>query len=210
VKAQSMKLVGVAVALMASLSSGCGEVARNGRAPVLAIIQSLEAASGAEPEEFGGTLSSDVVTLVDRPDEDGGPYLSVYPDIGQVSIRLTLRDPGIPGIGATPSTLNEVTFFRYRVAFRRADGRNTPGVDVPFPFDSALTFTVPAEGTATASFELIRHNAKQESPLAALANQATIISTIADITFYGRDQAGNDISVTGSIGIFFGNFADPD
>jgi len=29
------------------------------------------------------------------------------------------------------------------------------------------------------------------------------------VTFYGRDQAGNDVSATGSIGIVFGNFADP-
>jgi hypothetical protein len=36
-----------------------------------------------------------------------------------------------------------------------------------------------------------------------------MISTIADVTFYGRDQAGNDVSATGSIGIDFGNFGDP-
>jgi hypothetical protein len=30
------------------------------------------------------------------------------------------------------------------------------------------------------------------------------------VTFYGRDLAGNDISVTGTLGINFGNFADPD
>jgi hypothetical protein len=30
------------------------------------------------------------------------------------------------------------------------------------------------------------------------------------VTFFGRDQAGNDLSVTGSIGVQFGNFADPE
>jgi len=30
------------------------------------------------------------------------------------------------------------------------------------------------------------------------------------VTFYGHDQAGNDISATGSIGVEFGNFGDPE
>jgi len=51
--------------------------------------------------------------------------------------------------------------------------------------------------------------AKLEAPLATLRTGETFISTIADVTFYGQDQAGNELSVTGSIGITFGNFADP-
>jgi hypothetical protein len=111
---------------------------------------------------------------------------------------------------ASPSPLNAITINRYRIVYRRADGRNAPGVDVPFPFDSAMTFTVPADGEISAGFSLVRLTAKQESPLSALANSNVFIQTIADITFYGRDQAGNDVSVTGSIGISFGNFGDPE
>jgi hypothetical protein len=210
VNAQSMKLVGLAAALLAPLATGCGEVARNGRAPAIAIISQLQGASGAEPDDLGGTLRSDVVTLIERDDELGGDYYSTYNDLGEVTIRLQLRDPGIPGVPATPSPLNEVTFTRYLVTYRRADGRNTPGVDVPYPLDSAVTFTVPAEGEATAGFDLVRHTAKMEAPLAALADSSVIISTVADVTFFGRDQAGNEVIATGHIGIFFGNFADPD
>ena len=36
-----------------------------------------------------------------------------------------------------------------------------------------------------------------------------MISTIAEVTFYGRDQAGNEISVTGLLSINFGDFGDP-
>ena len=36
------------------------------------------------------------------------------------------------------------------------------------------------------------------------------ISTIADITFYGRDQVGNDVSITGSISVNFSDWADPE
>ena len=44
------------------------------------------------------------------------------------------------------------------------DGRNTPGVDVPYPFDGALTVT--ALGRAlTGDFTLVRVQAKVEAPL---------------------------------------------
>ena len=82
------------------------------------------------------------------------------------------------------------------------------GVDVPFAFDGAITTTIPANGTTTATFELVRHVAKDEAPLAALASNPAIITTIADVTFFGRDQVGNEVSAAGSILIDFGNFGD--
>ena len=50
---------------------------------------------------------------------------------------------------------------------------------------------------------------KPAAKVDALASNGMIISTVADITFYGRDQAGNDVSVAGSISVDFGNFGDP-
>jgi hypothetical protein len=183
-------------ACLAALAAGCGEFIRQDRAPVTLVIDSLVAAPGAS-QTFGGTLQSDVVT--------GG---GVFNDSGRVTIRIVMKD-----VTVTPSPINTVTINRYRVTFRRSDGRNTPGVDVPYPFDSALNFSVGPSGS-TAGFELVRHIAKNEAPLAALRDTPTlvnwlILSTVADITFYGRDQAGNELSVTGSIGVQFGDFADP-
>jgi hypothetical protein len=37
---------------------------------------------------------------------------------------------------------------------------------------------------------------------------ARFISTIAEVTFYGRDLAGNDIEATGTIQVNFGDFVD--
>ncbi len=101
-----------------------------------------------------------------------------------------------------------MTISGYHVDFIRADGHNTPGVDVPFPFDGAATGTVPETGTLELTFELVRHTAKEESPLAQLASNPNILHTIARVTFYGQDLVGNAISVTGSIGVDFGNFGD--
>jgi len=133
---------------------------------------------------------------------------TVLGDVGRITMELTLKDSGLPGASA-PSPMNRVTFSRYRVTYKRADGRNTPGLDVPFPMDSATTFTVPAEGPVTATFELVRQTAKHEAPLAALRTTDVVISTIADVAFFGRDQTGHAVTVSASIGIFFGNFADP-
>jgi hypothetical protein len=189
---------------------GCGDMATDSRSPVQLTLLSLQAASGSSPDEFGSTLHSDVITNVQQT--IGGQQVSVptiFGDNGSASFAIVLKNPGNdPENPAAPGPLNAVTITRYRVVYRRTDGRNTPGVDVPFPFDSAATVTVTVDGGST-GFQLVRTSAKQEAPLTGLANNPDIISTIADVTFFGRDQAGNDVSVTGSIGVDFGNFGDP-
>jgi hypothetical protein len=191
-------LLAACIGCTASLVAGCGDYVRQDNAPVTLVIDQLEAGAGANPQTFQGTLRSDVLTKG-----------SIFDDMGRVTMRMVLKDQGMPGFTSVPGQVNRVTITRYRVNFRRSDGRNAPGVDVPFPFESAVTFTVPPEGTAEATFELIRHTSKLEAPLAGLGGSLVLISTIADITFSGRDQAGNDVSVTGSLGVIFGDFADP-
>ena len=201
----------VVLAVCATFASACGEVARQGNSPVQVVVNSLEGASGAQPDEVGNTVRSDVITMITSPPPcaPATPCATTFNDIGEITMSLALKDPGTPLTPSAPSSLNQVTFTRYRIVYRRPDGRNTPGVDVPQPIDSALTFTVPSSGQATANFELVRHTAKHEAPLAALATNPTILSTVADISFYGRDQAGHDVQASGSIGINFGNFGDP-
>jgi hypothetical protein len=203
------KLITAMLAASCAMSAACGDFVRQGRAPVQLVIRSLVGASGATPGTFGGTLLSDVVTLVTQT-VNGQPVSSpsFFNDLGQVTMTAILKDPGQPGVDAQPSAINQVTISRYRVVYRRADGRNTPGIDVPFPFDSAVTFTVVVDGLTTAGFQLVRHTAKEEAPLAALALNPDVIATLAEVTFFGQDQAGNDVSVTGMIGVDFGNFAD--
>ena len=200
-RAMSFKLLTVAwIVSLAAMTATCGSMVGNDRSSVTLIIDSLQAASGASSTPaFSGTLQSDVLTR-------GG----IFSDPGRVTMRVIGKD-------ATDvlSLANSVTITRYLVTFTRADGRNTPGVDVPFPFDSAVTFTVtPGSTSSTAGFELIRHTAKLESPLLGLRDQNnninwTIIATLADVTFFGHDQAGRSVSASGRIGVQFGDFADP-
>jgi hypothetical protein len=58
-------------------------------------------------------------------------------------------------------------------------------------------------------FELVRHTAKEDGPLKALQASGQIVNTIADVTFYGKDQGGKSVQIVGSIGINFGDFGDP-
>jgi hypothetical protein len=184
--------LGVAVVVIAA-SVSCGSLTREGQAPSYLIIQSLGGAAGASTT-FGGNLSSDVVTKN-----------SVFSDNGQVLFLLGLKDPtSLTG----PSPANFITVERYHVEYVRTDGHNIQGVDVPYAFDGAVTVTV--SDTATATFILVRVQAKEEAPLRALggANQI-VISTIAEVTFYGHDQTGRPVSVTGKMSVNFANFADP-
>jgi hypothetical protein len=192
--------------------AGCGgDFVRDSNAPVRLVIVALQGASGAQPNEIGTVVSSDVLTLVTS---GGGctvdnPCPTIFSDPGQVELRLQLRDQGSLTNPASPSQLNAVTVTRYHVRYVRSDGRNTQGVDVPYEYDGAATFTVPADGSATAGFSLVRSQAKREAPLAPLVNNDTIITTIAYVTFYGHDQAGNEVSVTGTIDVTFANWGDP-
>lgn len=192
----------LAVLALTLLAASCGDAIRQGTGSSYLIINSLEAASGAEPNRFAGTLNSDVLTIV-----NGSP--TIFNDLGRVRLRLAMKDAGGTDLPTTPTTNNFITVNRYRVRFVRADGRNTPGVDVPYGFDGAFTATV-GTGEVTAGFELVRHVAKEEAPLRALArNYAVIISTIAEVTFYGTDQTGHEVSVSGQMLVSFGDFGDP-
>ena len=199
------------ILLLAIAATGCGEYVRDsGRAPAQPIILALQGASGAQPDKFSGTVASDVLTYVNKTiGTEQVRVPTVFNDFGAVTMRLILKDPGAAGSVALPTPLNQVTFTRYTVIYRRSDGRNTPGVDVPYPLDGGLTFTAQADKDVTATFELVRHTAKEDAPLRALLTNPVIISTVAEVTFYGRDQAGNDVSVSGRISIDFGDFGDP-
>lgn len=180
-----------AVLSLTVLSAACGDLTRQGTASSYLMITSLQASAGGSGSP-SATLQSDVRS------DDG----TIFSDSGVVELQLAMKD----ATSATaPTTANFITINRYRVRFSRADGRNTPGVDVPYGFDGAVTATV--SDKATVGFELVRHIAKLESPLEALARNFVIISTIAEITFYGNDQTGREVSVTGQMLVSFGNFA---
>jgi hypothetical protein len=205
-RARSTRLASVvALALAAPAALSCGsETVRQGQASSYLVISALEAANGAEGDspKFSGVLHSDVITFV----EDKSPI--VFTDPGRVRMRLAMKDVTNPNV---PTDNNAVTLTRYRVDFRRSDGRNAPGVDVPFGYDGAATFTISGGEEVEFAFTLIRLQTKLEPPLIGLrgAAGAITISTLADVTFFGRDQTGREVSVSGSISVNFADWDDP-
>jgi hypothetical protein len=201
--------------LLAAASAGaigCGEAVRSGRSPMVLVINRLEGASGADPATLSSVLHSDVETLVAR--SQGAEQTSVptlFADLGQAELRLALKDGGQPGSPATPTDNNLVTITRYRVSYRRADGRNVPGVDVPYAFEGAATVTLDGTGPAVIALELVRVQAKEEPPLRNLRGRggAVAISAIADVEFYGRDIVGHEIGAAGALSVVFADWADP-
>jgi hypothetical protein len=185
-----------------AFSTSCGDVVRQGTGGSFLIVSSIEGAAGAEPTDFGNTLLSDVITVVDD-------VPTFFNDIGRVTFRLGMKDPGSPTSPTTPGQNDAITINRYHVRFFRADGRNTPGVDVPYEFDGAFTLTV-SGGDASAGFTIVRNAAKMEAPLAALRFNGVVLTTIAEVTFYGADQTGHEVSATARMTIDFANFGDPE
>jgi hypothetical protein len=195
-------LVGAACVISAA---GCGgELLRTGRAPVYLVVMNMSAQAGGGTSS--GFLLSDVVILVDET--VGGvtrQVPTIVNDNATASIRVDLKNPSV-----TAAPMNTVTLTRYRVNFRRTDGRNTPGVDVPYGFDGGLGVSITAGSTQPVVFEIVRHQAKLEPPLKNLQGLGGLgfISTIAEVTFFGHDQNGNEVTVTGRLDVQFGDFAD--
>jgi hypothetical protein len=200
--------IGFVVLIVTSIS--CGDVLRQSRASSYLVIDSLAGIRGNTSVGTPATvLTSDVITNITSPAPctPAAPCPTIFSDPGQAIMHIALKDLGTAATPTTATQVNAITLNRYHVEYVRADGRNTPGVDVPYPFDGALTVTV-ATNSSTFGFELVRIIAKEEAPLIQLVRSNQFITAFARVTFYGRDQAGNDTSATGSIQVDFGNFGD--
>jgi len=187
-----------AVVLCALAMPSCSKAIRTGQSPAYLVLTSMAATKGGgSASGNSSSLSSDVVTLV--PALTGTP--TVFADSGTANFQLQMKDTL-----DTPTPNSAITLTQYHVKFTRADGRNVQGVDVPYEFDGGLAVTI--AGSGSASFTLVRVQAKTEAPLAALANNFQVISAIAEVTFYGHDQNGRAVSVSGRLNVDFSDWGD--
>ena len=132
---------------------------------------------------------------------------TVVSDSAAVTFRVQMLDP-TPVLGT--SAYNDVMLDRYTVSFTRTDGRNTPGVDVPYPFEGALSTLVSVGSASTISLVVVREVAKLEPPLSRLVDSGAevVLQTSAKIVFYGHDLANNQVTATGYLSVFFANYAE--
>jgi hypothetical protein len=198
--------LGPAAIAFALALPGCSSFLTNSTTSSFVIIDSLQASTGLAPDKLSGVLESDVVTYV-KQDQTRVP--TVYADNLVASFSLGLKNPGTGEDPIKPTTTNLITITRYHVQFIRSDGRNVQGVDVPYAFDGGVTITVTPDGVKQ-SMTLVRVQSKTEAPLSALAGAfGPALSTVAEITFFGKDQTGRDVSVVGRISVNFADYGDP-
>ncbi|HEY3885161.1 MAG TPA: hypothetical protein VGL62_08135 [Vicinamibacterales bacterium] len=200
----STATAGIAVLLGAAsaiLFSGCAQ-ARQGDSASYLIVTSLTGSNGCGASGGAGSGS-----VLDSDVQCGTTTPPVFPvqDEGQATFQLALKDPGSDTSPTTPTTANDITLTQYHVDYTRTDGQNVQGVNVPYSFDGALTATV--SGSTSVGFTLVRVQAKEEAPLAAMVGNNIPMTVLATVTFYGHDQVGRDVSVSGSIEITFANFS---
>jgi hypothetical protein len=153
-------------------------------------------------------MRSDVEVL-----SNGQP--TVFNDDVIVAVNV-FRKNNNPTLSTTP--VEHVYLERYEVRYFRSDGHNTEGVDVPFHITGPLgnlRFHTAGPGGAgeveqTVAITIVRHQAKLEPPLKNLAfgGNEIIITTIAEITIFGRTVQGGVLQASGSVQVSFADFAD--
>src|SRR5579864_697835 len=123
----------IGAALIVSATS-CGNVVRDGRSPVMLVIQTLQGVRGAStPGTPGIPLVSDVITMVTTGGActTASPCPTYFNDTAVASLSLAPKD-----ISVAPTSNNQVTLNHVHVEFTRGDGLSQQGVDVPYAFDS--------------------------------------------------------------------------
>jgi hypothetical protein len=145
----------------------------------------------------GNFLQSDVVLSTG----------SIVADTASATLRAITVDPD-PLLGTSP--YNDIVLTRYIVSYSRTDGRNVPGVDVPYPFEGSLSTVVKVGSQSTISFVIVREVAKMEPPLIGLVDlgEEVVLACTAKVEFYGHDNVNKTVKATGYLTIYFANYAD--
>lgn len=181
------------------------------------IIVSLLLASclAKEDDSTSGTMLQ-IISLTGNDLEGKEGSTTVFSDV--VTNGSVKNDNGVADIAALPldpylevtSQYMDVMVDQIDVEFRRTDGRNAEGVDVPYHFTQPMSMLVTTLAPVKIPFVLVRHVAKTEMPLLALIANPEVLQLVAVVTIHGRDLGGHRVApVTGYINVWCANFADP-
>ena len=132
---------------------------------------------------------------------------TITDDVAKATLTASTLAPTPP---AGTSQYNDIQLDKLIVSYTRTDGRNSEGVDVPYPYEQNLSQIIRVGQQTTISFIIVRASAKQEPPLIGLRAGATrgeVIYTNARVVFYAHDLAGKKVTVTGYLPVEFADFA---
>lgn len=189
---------------------------------IFALIIVVLLLAGCVAKENDSTSGSFlVINSLTGNDLEGKPgSTTVFSDVD--SAGSIINDNGVAEVSAliyNPLTDTDVSYYnnvivdQIDVEFRRTDGRNVEGVDVPYRFTQPMNWLVEVDEVAEIPFILIRHVAKLEAPLLALRevpSQGIVLQLVAIVTIHGKDLGGHRVApVSGYISVWCSNFADP-
>lgn len=193
-----MKLKIAGLIIFAVLLAGCNKLENDSTSGSMLQIVSLTG------NDLNGKAGS---TTVFSDVETGG---SIFNDSAVAAVMSRPIDPLGDPANLTPYM--DVLVDQIDVSFKRTDGRNQEGVDVPMHFTQPMSMLATIGKTTLIPFMLIRHAAKLEAPLLALnlpENQGKILELVAVVTIHGKDMGGNRVvPVTGYVPVWCSNFAD--
>ena len=202
----AMKSVGRVLILAAALApAACvPDWAADNETPFIMEIASIQPTDGTGPLQSDVSfpvVNDDVTVLVNVFRKNNNPEMST-------------------------SAVEHVYLERYEVRYFRSDGRDVEGVDVPFRITGPLgnirfhTAGPAAEVENAVTITIVRQQAKLEPPLANLRGilasdtdvaelpSTGVLTTIAEITIYGKTVQGKGLKATGNVQVTFADFPD--
>lgn len=188
------------------------------------IIAALFLASCAAKENDSTSGSFLVINSLTGNDLEGLPgSTTVFSDVntagtiindnGMAEVTTLTYDPTPDSVDHDITYYNNVVVDQIDVEFKRTDGRNVEGVDVPYRFTQPVNWLVEVDATEEIPFVMIRHVAKLEAPLLQLRDlsQSFVLQLVAKVTLHGKDLGGHRVApVTGYMSVWCANFADPE
>jgi hypothetical protein len=190
-----LKILALLIAVLALAS--CNAVENDSTSASMLQIKSLTG-NDLQGKEGSTTVFSDVVTTSG----------SIINDNGVAEMIAVTLDP-LYSANNTITPYMDVLVDQIDVEFRRTDGRNVEGVDVPYSFNQPMSMLVSFDAAVKIPFILIRHEAKREAPLLRLRENFEVLQLVAVVTIHGKDLGGHRVApVTGYVSVWCANFAD--
>ena len=207
-KTMNFKPVYLVLLAVMLVSYACTQVEDNTTSGSLLTITSILGQPGSNGEADGSPMLSDTCDNPSSQPQDP-EFCTVFNDNALIAFRNDYLQIG-PGIGLSPSYINDIIVTQYRVDYFRPNNRNTPGVDVPFGIDGSMNIRVLVNASQTQTILVVRHTAKREPPLSELDSGPgeQVLTCNAQMKFFGADISGHTVSATGFLEIHFANYGE--
>lgn len=179
----------VGLLAVAGMLLGCNPLANENRSAVNIVLTKFREAG------IGAQITGKDVDVV----SDSGEATDTF-------ITITVESHAKSAVTTPNSNFYSVTIQGYHIGYTRLDGRNEPGVDVPFPLTSPTHGYITPGGNNDMGILLMPRQSKLEAPLRNLWFTDERIQTRMSVTVFGQDLVGNEVAASAAMDVRFGDF----